>query len=142
MFNKVLLPIDLNDPSSWRKALPVAIAQCRAYQAELYVMTAVPDLGTSLVAQYFPADFQQQQLEEATRQLGALIAEQIPADVSATSVVGVGTVYEEIIKSADETGADLIVMAAHRPVLSDFLLGPNAERVVRHGNRSVMVVRE
>ena len=43
---------------------------------------------------------------------------------------------------ADETNADLIVMASHRPELKDFLLGPNAARVVRHANCSVLVVRE
>lgn len=33
-------------------------------------------------------------------------------------------------------------MAAHRPALKDYLLGPNAARVVRHSNCSVLVVRD
>jgi nucleotide-binding universal stress UspA family protein len=38
--------------------------------------------------------------------------------------------------------ADLIVLAAHRPELKDYLLGPNASRVVRHAKCSVYVIRE
>jgi len=38
--------------------------------------------------------------------------------------------------------ADLIVLGANRPDLKDYLLGPNASRVVRHSARSVLVVRD
>ncbi len=49
--------------------------------------------------------------------------------------------YREIMAFADETGCDLIVMTSHRPELSDYLLSPNAARVVRHARQSVLVVR-
>ena len=52
-----------------------------------------------------------------------------------------GTAYEEILTTARSFGADLIVMASHRPELKDYLLGPNAARVVRHSDVSVLVVR-
>jgi len=32
-------------------------------------------------------------------------------------------------------------MASHRPALKDFLLGPNAAKVVRHAKCAVMVIR-
>lgn len=57
-------------------------------------------------------------------------------------VVGRGTVYEEILRIAGEIGSDLIVIGSHRPELKDYLLGPNAARVVRHADCSVLVVRE
>ncbi len=49
---------------------------------------------------------------------------------------------EEILKAAAESDCDLIVVASHRPALKDYLLGPNAARVVRHANCSVLVVRD
>jgi nucleotide-binding universal stress UspA family protein len=55
-------------------------------------------------------------------------------------VVRAGNVYEEILKLADEIACDLIVMASHWPELKDYFLGPNAARVVRHANCSVLVV--
>ncbi|MFQ5760821.1 MAG: universal stress protein, partial [Acidiferrobacterales bacterium] len=42
---------------------------------------------------------------------------------------------------AEKAGCDLIVMASQRPELKDYLLGPNAARVVRHANCSVLVAR-
>jgi nucleotide-binding universal stress UspA family protein len=36
----------------------------------------------------------------------------------------------------------VIVLASHRPELKDYLLGPNAARVVRHAKCSVLVVRD
>ena len=53
-----------------------------------------------------------------------------------------GTIYSEILKVAEDCSADLIIMASHRPELKDYMLGPNASRVVRHANCSVLVVRD
>ncbi|MFV2033769.1 MAG: universal stress protein, partial [Halocynthiibacter sp.] len=51
-------------------------------------------------------------------------------------------IYKTILTTADAIGCDLIVMASHRPEMQDYLLGPNAARVVRHANQSVFVVRD
>jgi nucleotide-binding universal stress UspA family protein len=141
MFKEVLLTIDLNEPSSWDKALPVAIEYCQAFGARLHVFTVVPDYGMSIVAQYFPQDFEAKALSAAAEKLSALVDDKVPDEVEVQHVVGHGTVYEEILKAAHEVNADLIVMASHRPELKDYLLGPNAARVVRHSDRSVLVVR-
>jgi nucleotide-binding universal stress UspA family protein len=69
------------------------------------------------------------------------VREQVPANLQTRCHVVHGTVYEEILRLADDIGADLIVMASHRPALKDFLIGPNAARVVRHADISVLVVR-
>ena len=50
-------------------------------------------------------------------------------------------VYEEILNVAEELPASQIVMAAQRPKLSDYMLGENTSRVVRHASCSVLVVR-
>ena len=57
-------------------------------------------------------------------------------------MIAEGTIYERIIHCAEKTSADLIIMGAHRPELKDYLLGPNAARVVRHAECSVLVVRD
>ena len=65
-----------------------------------------------------------------------------PNDVTIQHIVGHGSIYQEILSCAKKIGADLIVMASHRPELEDYLIGPNASRVTRHANCSVMVVRD
>ncbi len=143
MYKKILLPVDLNHPSSWSKALPTAASCCKAFGAELHVVTVLPDLHMPLVASYFPADFEAKTRAATERHLQEFIHNHVPKDVKVTyETVAGGTVYHKIIEAADASGADLIVMAAYRPDLKDYLLGPNSDRVVRHARQTVMVVRE
>ncbi len=142
MFKEILLPVDLGDPGSSKKALSVAIELSQSAGARLHVLTVVPGFGMSIVSQYFPKDFEKNVVEETEKQLAAFVVQRLPPEIEAQSMVALGTIYEEILGAAKRIGADLIVMAAHRPGLQDYLLGPNASRVVRHFKGSVMVVRD
>jgi nucleotide-binding universal stress UspA family protein len=142
MYKHIVVPVDLNEESSWRKAVPTAIQLCRTFGAELHLLSVVPDYGMTMVSQYFPEDFEKKAIDGATRDLHALSEKFDTKDITVQHVIAHGTIYEEVINTADGVGADLIVMASHRPQLSDYLLGPNAARVVRHAKQSVLVVRE
>jgi len=141
MFKTILLPVDLSEASSWERALPAALLHAKSGGGRLNVMTVVPDYGKGAVGTYFPADFIDRAISGAKDHLQALLSAQVPKDVPVRTIVRTGTIYHEIIDVAKEIGADLIVMASHRPALRDYLLGPNAERVMRHANCSVLVVR-
>ena len=81
-------------------------------------------------------------LRPVERALKDFLAE-CPLDgISVQGHVAHGTIYDEIMKAANALKCDLIVMASHRPELKDYLLGPNAARVVRHARQSVFVVRD
>ncbi|MFQ5466818.1 MAG: universal stress protein [Kiloniellaceae bacterium] len=142
MYQCVLLPIDVNEESSWRKALPEAIGHCQASGAELHLLTVVPDYGMPQVVQYFPEGYVEKALEDCRKRLEHLAAETVPPEIKVTASLSHGIIYQEILKAARAHQCDLIVMASHRPQLQDYLLGPNAARVVRHAECSVLVVRE
>ena len=142
MYRNILLPLDLNQESSWQKALPVALGLCGSFGAKLHVMTVVPDSGSAYVAGFFSADFKQKALDQAHATLAKFVDGNVPDGVEVQQIVANGTVYKEVLSTAGEIGVDLIVMASHRPELQDYLLGPNAARVVRHAEMSVMVVRD
>ncbi len=141
MYKELLLPVDLNSEASWEKALPTVLALAEKFDARLHVMTVVPDFGMAIVGTFFPKDFEKKALKQANEALHAWVKQRVPAGVIVQHVVAHGTVYEEVLRVAREIDADLIVMASHRPELKDYLLGPNAARIVRHADRSVMVVR-
>ena len=142
MFNTVLLPIDLNHESSWKKALPSALEICKASGGSLHVLTVVPDFGMTIVGQYFPKGFEKEMAEKVLAKLHDFVTTNVPDSVRVQHIVGEGNVYEVILSIARKINSDIIVMAAHRAELKDYLLGPNAARVVRHANCSVMVVRD
>ncbi len=141
MFSSLLVPVDLAANSGKRRALAVAVDMARRYDAELTVMTVIPDFGMSIVGSFFDEDFAERARAEASSKLAAFCAEHVPADLRAHEYVGRGPIYDEILRAAREIGVDCIVMGSHRPELKDYLLGPNAARVVRHAPCSVMVVR-
>lgn len=142
MYKDILVPIDLDDESSWKAALGHAVELAKAFGARLHLLTVVPDFGMAMVAQYFPKDYEHKVLEEARENLHAFTKDHIPDGVQVQHVVGHGRVYDEILRVAEDIKCDLILMASHRPELRDYLLGPNAARVVRHSKRSVLVVRD
>lgn len=141
MYKNILVPIDLSERSSWRKALPVAVELATAFGAQMHVTTVVRDIDAIFRAQYSLLVYRNM-ISEAERQIASIVAEVVPSDLGARCRVGQGSVYAEILRIAQEIGADLIVMASHRPEMKDYLLGANAARVVRHATCSVLVVRE
>ena len=141
MYDNILLPIDLGNESSWVNALPTAIEYCKAFEAILHLMTVVPDFRSPMVAQFFPDDYENRMMANAKEVLNKFVSERVPKSIEVLHIVVDGTIYKMIIETAEEIDADLIVMGSHRPELQDYLLGPNAARVVRHSAKSVLVVR-
>lgn len=141
MYKTILLSVDLGEESSWRDALPKAIEIAAGENATLHLITVVPTYGMPIVGSFFPEDFEKKALAATKTQLGEFIAKHIPGDINAKGHVAHGVIYEEIMHAADRLGCDLIVLSSHRPELRDYLIGPNAARVVRHATQSVLVVR-
>lgn len=139
MYKEILLSVDLEDDNSWRKALPTAVEYAKAFGSRIHVVTVVPEFG--LVRQFFPDNYENQLKDSVRAKLHEFTAEKIPGEIVCRHIIAHGTIYEEINKAAEQINADLIIMASHRPELGDYLLGPNAARVVRHSKRSVLVVR-
>src|SRR3546814_15779996 len=80
-------------------------------------------------------------VNEALERLNEIVSENTPDGMNVETIVRHGPVYEQILQVADDIGADQIVIGAHRPELSDYLLGPNTARLVRHAKFSVHVIR-
>lgn len=142
MFKDILLPVDLGNKETQGKAISTAVEMARAFGARLHVMTIVPDFGMSIVGSFFPAQFGKKALAEADKRLHDFVEEVVPEGIAVQHIVAHGTIYEEILRFAKKAEVDMIVMASHRPELQDYLLGPNAARVVRHARCSVTVVRD
>ena len=144
MFRNIVVPIDLDEESSWSRALPVAVDYARHAAAKLHVVTVVPDrlLKMTVVTQLIPEGYEEKLINDAKERLSQLIEAKVPDDLDVRQAVRRGSVYREVIRYARDAQADLIVMAAHRPDLADYLLGPNAAQVVRHADCSVWVIRE
>lgn len=143
MYDRLLVPVDLGDTSSLDNALPVAAALATGPNAEVHVLTVVPTSGMAVVGSYLPEDYAEKASDGAKEMLAKALEEKrtLCEPVTLKGHVTRGSVYQEIIHTADALNCDAIVMTAHSPDLKDYLLGPNAARVVRHAKQSVMVIR-
>lgn len=141
MYDNILLAIDLAHIETERKAVDTAIRHARDYGSTIHILSVVPDFGVSFVGGFFPSDHEKKAVEAANAQLHKYTSEHIPSEVRHRHIVDHGVIYKIILHYAREVAADLIVMSAGRPELEDYLLGPNAARVVRHAKCSVLVVR-
>ncbi|MEZ5863289.1 MAG: universal stress protein [Geminicoccaceae bacterium] len=140
MYAHILVAVDPDTATSYSEALPQAVGLARAHGATLHVLTVVPDFGSSWVAGFFPADFEKKALAQAEKALQQLISSHVPADLPHQLVVAHDRIYKEVCRVA-EVGADLIVMASHKPTAQDRLIAPNAQQVLQHTSVSVLIVR-
>ncbi len=141
MYANILVSVDLGQSENETRAIETAVDYARLFGATLHVMTVVPDYGMSLVGGFFPKEHEQQAIDHANAALHEFTAQHVPKEIRHRHIVAHGSIYREILRYADEVKADLIVLSASRPGPEDYLIGPNAARVVRHARISVLVVR-
>ena len=100
----------------------------------LYVLDEVP----SYIAAELPQDLSERRNAEARVELKAMAqGASVPVQVEVRS----GAASGQILQCAEDTDADLIMIASHRPGLSDYFIGSTAARVVRHAQCSVLISR-
>jgi nucleotide-binding universal stress UspA family protein len=143
MTGPVLCAVDVSNPHRDDNVLRAAARLAALDAAQLDVITVVPDYGMSVVGSFFDAQHHDKAVEESRQRMHDLVTEVLgkEANESVRHVVVTGNTYDEILRVAEADGAALIVIGAHQPDLRDYLLGPNAARVVRHAKCSVLVVR-
>ena len=143
MSKSILCAVDLSNVETDKKVLVQAARLAELDGAQLDVVTVLPDFGESWVSGVFEAHHHENAVKETSARLREVCEQAVGSERNAKirHLVATGTAYQEILKTAKTAGSDLIVIGAHKPDFQDYLLGPNAARVVRHSTCSVFVVR-
>jgi nucleotide-binding universal stress UspA family protein len=140
MFKSILVPIDLADTDLAKPAIATAATLSGTWDSRVRLLNVLP-MTPVMLAEYVPADFDEQQRQTAEEAL-AIVARESGIEPSRIStVVRQGGIYHEVLEEAAEMKSDLIVMTSHRPAMRTYFLGSNAGHVVRYAKCSVLVVR-
>ncbi|MET3601604.1 universal stress protein [Martelella mangrovi] len=136
MFKKIIVPVDI---SVLDKGLDILTKASELVDPEgsivlLHVVEEIP----SYLAIDVPVDLMDNAVNDARDKLQELRSR---AKVDAEIELRTGPPAREILASAKAHQADLILVASHRPDLSNYLIGSTADRVVRHAACSVLVRR-
>lgn len=136
MFETILVPIDVTNPEKGR--VQVDLAKKMGGKGARIVLTNVIEDVPAFVATQLPSGILEKSKEESKKELSGIAKS---SGITAEIDVRTGHPATAILAAAKKTGADLIVIASHRPGMQDYLLGSTAARVVRHATCSVLVLR-
>jgi nucleotide-binding universal stress UspA family protein len=140
MLKRIIFAVDIEE-KELKSAFMAAATMAESHGAELVVMNVIPDYGVRMVQKYFPKNWLNDMIKDAETKLASLIKKHVPDTVTVKQIVGRGSIYESIIETANQLSADLIMVSAHSNRHKDYLLGPNAAKIVRHAQVSVLVMR-
>ncbi len=140
MFKKIVVPVDPSEIDFAKPAVEAAANLAAQAGGEVRLIAVLPVMN-GYVSELLPADYEvalEKETDARVRGLGTGAG--IAAD-KLSIVMRTGSVYHEVIDEATDWGADAIVVCSHRPVMSTYLLGSNAAKIVRHAPCSVLVLR-
>ena len=136
---RILVPVDFSACS--RKALQYAASLVKQFHAEVMLLHVI-EPPIYVEGTVVPATLDSTIRVATTRRLSEWREKIASLGTVQTSVRTVSP-HHEIVRAADETNTDLIVLGTEgRSGLARMLIGSTAERVVRHAPCPVMVVRE
>jgi len=135
MYNTIIVPTDFSDEKSTVQSLKKA--EELSDNGRIILLHVLDDVPAYAVAA-IPEDIMLNVAPHAREILKGLVNR---SRVNAEIELHNGRAYSEIIKSAKEHEADLIIINSHQPGLQDYLLGSTASKVVRHSPSSVLVMR-
>ncbi len=144
MYGKMLLPVDGSEVSNHAAEQGLLLAKALGsrvifqYVVDISIVT-LPDaeLGITNIEA-----IRKSFTEQGYKVIGALSSSAKEMDVGFEALITEGDVHDEILKTAEEKGVDLIVMGTHgRRGLNRLLLGSVAESVTKRAHCPVLLIR-
>jgi universal stress protein F len=140
MFKKILVPVDIDYPKTAAAVYQRAVSIAKPNGAEIRLVSVMPGFGMPIVASYIPAEVRDEAKAKFKASLEQFIEDHCPEPVSHT--VRTGKNWEEIVKTADKWGADLIVVYHNRRrEINEVFSRSCSQRVADHASCSVLRLR-
>jgi nucleotide-binding universal stress UspA family protein len=147
MFQKILFCTDFSENAHW--AFTYALNLAKTYRGTLFILhvksdpaLARADILGAYVSQETLLQIEAAEDEEAKRQITTQYLQRMEGFDAYKVLSRKGVAFYEIIKTAKEESADLIVMGTHgRTGLDHILFGSTAEKVVRKSPCPVLTIR-
>jgi nucleotide-binding universal stress UspA family protein len=137
MYKRIVVPVDLAHSDHLAKALDTATDLARHYGATLTYVSVTAETPTSVA--HNPREFGEKLAAFAARRAAADGVEIATKAYTATDPTI--DIDSFLLRAAEETEADLVVIASHKPGLADYFWGSHGGKLAGHATISVFVVR-
>jgi nucleotide-binding universal stress UspA family protein len=137
MFSKIMVPVDLVHKDTLQKALDVAGDMAKQYGASIDVVSVGGELPGELG--HTPREFGDR-LQGFADELREKYGVTVKADPLMAHDPAVETTAE-LMKAIDKIGADLVIMASHKPGFVEHIFSSHGGYIAQHAKVSVFVVR-
>lgn len=144
MIKNIFVPVDLSLPNITGKLCKAANDMAIKYDAEIQLVTILPDYGTPLVASFFPEGAQDKITADLKKQLKALAAKSFKVNVKTGVIHSNGAKRANSILSAiAELKPDLVMLGCRRKHSrnSQRFLGSTTMSVADRAECTVMLVK-
>ncbi|MCC8931139.1 universal stress protein [Rhizobium sp. 'Codium 1'] len=136
MYKKIIVPVDPAAIDIGERILAKAKSLLDT-GGEIVLLTIIEDIPGYLAIDV-PVDLIEGAINDAKAKLAELKKK---TEVTAQIEIRSGAPAREILATAEEHKADLIIVGSHVPDFSNYFIGATADRVVRHSKISVLVDR-
>lgn len=137
MYKNILVCVEPVHTEHHRDALSAGLKLADDATSDITALTVIEPIPGNFPGTEIPADLHVQAGEQAMGQLRLFVG----PNSEVHTVVLHGHAAHQILAYAKEHNIDCIVIASHKPGLSDYFLGSTASRVVRHAPCAVHVIR-
>ncbi len=141
MFKNILIPVDLAQETQIPGLIAVATSLAAGAAATINLLYVDQSLVHQGSYPHLNDENYASHRQDASLRMQGFLAQRLPAPLIGKSYCRKGTAHDQILELANKIGVDAIVMMAKKPGLSSYFIGSNAERVVRHAECSVFVIR-
>ncbi|WP_370276916.1 universal stress protein [Pontibacterium sp.] len=142
MYNSILIPIDLEHVEMFPRAVAVAKQLFGEQGGTIHSLYVDQNKVHSIAFTQMNHDLAKEMREEIKKRVADVFEANVPEEMRGMCHIRNGVVYDEILEEEQRLKPDVILIAAGRPGVTSYLLGSNAEKVLRHARSSVFVIRD
>ncbi|MCC2646731.1 MAG: uspA [Rickettsiaceae bacterium] len=141
MFRNIVIPVDLTNNHLWEEIITKTLNIMDTTSGKIHIINIIPELGINFLEDYLPQEWIEKKKGESIAAIQKLIVNFIPQEIQVEHYVAKGGVSEEILNYANQVKADLIIVTAAKGYADDYIPGPNAKKIIKYAQTSVLVLR-
>jgi len=142
MYNDILIPIDLEHVEMYPRAVEVARQLFGADGGTIHSLYVDTNHVHNTMFSQYSSELADQVRRDMKKRVAEVFERHVPPEMRGSCHIRNGVIYDEILEEEQRVKPDVILIAAGKPGISSYLLGSNAEKVLRHAQGNVFVIRD